>query len=602
MIAYKLGKINISQKNLIDYGIYNCIQKEEKTMIKADTVFTNGTILTLDSNDTICQSVAVKHGRIISTGTNEDLGRFIGEGTKVIDLEGKMMLPAAYDAHVHCTSMGASDLMVDFSFPEIDSIEKMRTKLKEAVKGLPKGAWVRGFGLNDLTIAEYAPGTGRIIHHKDFDDCCPDNPVKITLWTGHSVFVNELALELAGIKDDTPNPIPGHIVRDQEGHATGLLHEGGCVDLIDRIVPKFTEDEIEQAIMNFQKMINSNGYTGYTNATLGPCDNRNSGISDSRPFEVYRRLAKEGKLTARVSLGLYAGQNGIQTAENVAESIDAFPFERYNETPDLLKVDLIKLFCDGTPMVHTAWTFKDYLDAPGNHGHSCFLGPDASDEEQLDELKRIVKVCHNKGHQVAIHAIGDRAVSACIDSIAEAIEENPRSDSRHYVIHADSMGTAEHAMKAAQYGILFSVQPGLFDYIVEPGLSVTGEDVKRAQGLRDFLTHGVKCCGGSDGIIGHYQNWLSAVQSAVKRRSHISGIRYRTDLCLTITEAIRLYTIDAVYQEHLENELGSVEIGKCADFQVLDRDIYRTPIDEIGSIQVLQTYKDGVCVFDRNAN
>jgi len=569
-------------------------------MTKADTVFINGTILTLDDKNSICEAVAVKCGRIISTGTTADIKPYIGEDTQVIDLERKMMLPAAYDAHVHCTSMGSASMMVDFSFPGCDTVEEMRRRIKEAAAHTPKGEWIRGYGLNETLIKEYLPETGRIIHHKDFDDCCPDHPLKISLWTGHSVFVNALGLEKAGVDDNTPNPVSGVIVRDKDGHATGLLHEGGGVNLIDRVVPLFTEEEVEQAITNFQNTVVSNGYTGYTNATLGPCDNRNSGISDSRAFDVYRKMAKEGKLKARVSLGLYAGRDGVQTAENVAETIDEFDFDKYNENPEILKVGLIKLFCDGTPMGHTAWMYDDYLDQPGNHGHSCFLDENASDEEQAEALRKIIKVCHDKGFQIGIHAIGDRAVRTSIDCIAQAIEENPRSDARHYVLHPDSMGTEEMAAKAAKYGILYSVQPGLIDHIIEPAIALTGEKVKSGQQIRTFLSQGVKCCGGSDGIIGEFQNWRQSVQSAVTRRSHITGIQYHRELALTITEAIRLFTIDAVYQEHMEKDLGSVEIGKFADFQVLDKDIYRVPVDEIGSIQVLQTYKEGVCIYDRN--
>lgn len=570
-------------------------------MTKADKVFINGNIVTLDSKDSICEAVAVKCGRIISTGTTADIKPYIGEGTEVIDLERRLMLPAAYDAHVHCTSMGSASMMVDFSYPTCKTIEDMRNQLIEAAKNTPKGEWIRGYGLNEAFIEEYATGTGRIIHHKDFDDCCPDNPFKISLWTGHSVFVNELALKEAGVDDTTPNPVSGVIVRDSEGHATGMFHEGGGVNMIDRVVPLFTEDEVAQAIMNFQETIVSNGYTGYTNATLGPCDNRNSGISDPRAFDVYRRLAKEGRLKARVALGLYAGIDGVQTAENVAETIDAFDFDKYNENPEILKVGLIKLFCDGTPMGHTSWLFDDYLDTPGNHGHSCFLGEDASDEEQKEELQKIINVCHNKGFQMGIHAIGDRAVAYSIDCIANAIEANPRSDARHYVLHPDSMGTEEMAAKAAKYGILFSVQPGLIDHIIEPAVELTGKRAESSQQIRTFLNQGVKCCGGSDGIIGEYQNWRQSVQSAVTRRSHLTGKQYHRELALTITEAIRLFTVDAVYQEHMEKDLGSVEIGKLADFQVLEKDIYRVPVDEIGSIAVLQTYKEGECIYDRKA-
>ena len=567
-------------------------------MITADSVFVNGIVVTVDQKNSFKKAIAVKDGKIIDVGENEDIKSYIGSETKVIDLGGKMILPAAYDAHCHGVSMGGNSLMANFSYPEVNTIGKVRERLAAAAMKLPKGSWIRGYGLDDDNLEEYRTDPNRMITHADFDDVCPDNPVKIGLWSGHGAFLNQKALEICGITDDTPDPVSGKIVRDKNGEATGLLMEGGGLNLVEKFIPQFTDEEIETAILNFQKLINSEGYTGYTEATLGPADNRNSGISSTRALYAYKRLADQGKLTARVSLGYYAGNNGVQTSENVEQTINEFPFADYNKKPDYMKFNLIKLFCDGVHLGYTAWMMEDYADNPGTHGHSCFLGPEASDDEQKAELQRIINVAHRKGFQIAVHAIGDRAVKTCVDCLANAIQMYPRADVRHYVLHADSLGDNATAAKAAKFGILYSVQPGLMDYLIEPSMPRVGVDKgARMMGLREYLNIGVMCCGGSDAISGAYQNWRQAVQSAVTRRSKISGKVYHPELAISVMDGIRLFTINAAYQEHCERTRGSIEIGKFADFQVLDKNIFNVDPEEIGSVQVVETYMDGKLIY-----
>lgn len=567
-------------------------------MITADSVFMNGIVVTVDQKNSFKKAIAVKDGKIIDVGENEDIKIYIGSETKVIDLGGRMILPAAHDAHCHGVSMGGNSLMVNFSYPEVNTIGKVRKRLAAAAKKLPKGSWIRGYGLDNDNLEEYRTDPNRTINHADFDDVCPDNPVKIALWSGHGAFLNQKALEICCITDDTPDPVPGRIVRDGNGKATGLIMEGGGLNLVEKFIPQFTDEEIETAILNFQKLINAEGYTGYTDATLGP-DNRNSGISSTRALYAYKRLADQGKLTARVSLGYYAGNNGVRTSANVEQTIRAFPFADYNKNPDYMKLNLIKIFCDGVHLGYTAWMMKDYVDDPGKkHGHSCFLGPEASDEEQKAELQRIINIAHCKGFQIAIHAIGDRAVKTCVDCLANAIQMYPRADARHYVLHADSLGDNATAAKAAKFGILYSVQPGLMDYLIEPSTPRVGvEKAARMMGLKEYLNIGVMCCGGSDAISGAYQNWRQAVQSAVTRRSKISGKVYHPELAISVMDGIRLFTINAAYQEHCERTRGSIEIGKFADFQVLDRDIFKVNPEEIGSVQVMETYMDGKLIY-----
>lgn len=569
-------------------------------MIFADKVFVNGIVVTVDDKNSIRQAIAIKDGKIIDVGTNEEIQKYVGEQTAVIDLEGKMILPAAYDSHCHSMPMGASALQYDFSFPGVDSIATMREKLAEIVKTLEPGEWIRGFGLDDENLAEIKAEPGRMISHEDFDDITPDNPFRIMLWSGHGGFINKKAMELCGITEETPDPPAGKVMRNAEGKVTGLMMEGGGLNLVEPNIPQFTDEEMEIAISNFQKMLNAEGYTGYTDATMGPADNRNCGIASARALKAYKRMSDSGRLTARVALGYYAGEAGMQSAENVEKTIDEFNFGEFNDNPEKMTLKLIKIFCDGVHMAYTAWMLNDYLDAPGNHGRSTFCGPDATDEEQLAEMQRIINVAHSRGFQIAIHAIGDRAVKNSVDCLVNAIQEMPRSDCRHYVLHAETFGNEETAAKAAKYGILYSVQPGVMSFIVEPSFPRIGEEMsKKLMGLKIIQDIGVTCCGGSDAIMGAYMNWRQSVQAIVTRKSQLTGVAHRPDLCLDVMSAIRLYTINTAYQEHAESWRGSIEIGKVADLQVIDKDIFRVNPDEIGSIEVLETYMDGELIYKK---
>ena len=180
-----------------------------------------------------------------------------------------------------------------------------------------------------------------------------------------------------------------------------------------------------------QQLLNSWGYTSYTDCLLGPANNnRESGASGERAIFAYRKLQEEGLMTARVSLGFYSGQDGKQSYDILKRDLDNFPFPDFPDR-NWLDLRLIKLFCDGLYMTHTAWMKEDYADDPGRRGKSCFLGPEASDEEQEQELRKIIQLVHDRGYQVGIHAIGNRAVKAAVEAIIAAQQTNLQSR-RHY--------------------------------------------------------------------------------------------------------------------------------------------------------------------------
>lgn len=317
-------------------------------------------------------------------------------------------------------------------------------------------------------------------------------------------------------------------MRDANGELTGVFQEASALQLVFQKMPRLTDDEIVENLAKAQKIMHSMGYTSYTECTVGPGNNkREAGASGERAIFGFRKLQEQGRLTARVSLGFYSAVNGIQSCDALLNDLDNFPFPDFPD-PNWLDMHMVKLFCDGVHMAYSAWMKNDYVDNPGVHGRSCLLGPDATEEEQEAELRRMIKLAHDRGYQVGIHTIGDRAVKAAIDSFIAAQQENPGKPRRHYLIHADSLGDRGDLFRAAKHNIGVSVQSNLADFAFEVTIERVGrEKGEMLMGLRDLVDMGLHIANGSDTIAGVYGDWLHAVQAAVTRRSHITGKAYR---------------------------------------------------------------------------
>lgn len=568
-------------------------------MEKADSVFINGKVVTADKDFSFKKAIAVKDGWIIDVGENSDIKPYIGSGTRIMDLKGKVILPGAHDAHSHGVVFGANHLCCDCSFPKVKTIGDLQAMLAEKARELPPGKWIRGNGINSDNIEECRNHPGRGLSRRDLDAVTPDHPVILVLWSGHGVLVNTRALEICGIQPTTKDPESGVIERDEHGVPTGVFLESSAINLISQHVPLWTDEELRSFILEYQRILNEQGYTSYTESTLGPGGNeRDSGASGERNIHIYKQLYDEGLLTARVSIGVYTGCQGIQSYESMLHDLDTMKLPK-DMDPNWLKISMLKIFCDGVHLGHTAWMMEDYYDQPGYHGRSMFPGD--TDEEQEEELHKMIMLAHQRGYQVAVHAIGDRSVKAVIDGYIKAKQAYPSRNLRHYVIHADSFATNEMAQKAARYKIPFSVQPGLADYLFEPSLDCVGPRASRMFGLREFLQYGVVLAGGSDSLNGEYCNWRKALQSAVTRRSAITGRVHSPELAISVEEGIRLFTCNGAYQENCEQVRGSIEIGKVADFQVLDQDIFQVDPEEISSVGVEMTMAGGKVVYCRNS-
>jgi hypothetical protein len=262
-----------------------------------------------------------------------------------------------------------------------------------------------------------------------------------------------------------------------------------------------------------------------------------------------------------------------------------------------LKYPGIKIFADGIPLTYSAWMNEDYVSGDAGHGTSVIPGD--TDQEQADKLIEMIKYIHSKGYQIGIHATGDRAIDTAVDGLAQAIEENPISDLRHYIIHADFI-SLDKAELLAKHNLGVSMQPFIHAMICDFEPTVVGpERAAREFPFKTVLKAGIPLTNSSDAPV-TYPNWRMGIQAAVLRESLVSGTVSGPEECISVEEAIRTYTINGAWQDHMEDIKGSIEKGKLADLCILDRDILTVSPREIGSIEVLMTIVDGNVVFEKS--
>lgn len=564
--------------------------------MSADLIIINGKVITVDRNFSIAEAVAVKGGKIVAVGENDNVKALADRQTEILDLEGKSMLPGINDAHIHAALYWGSrpPVVLDVGYPAVKSIRDIVNAIGKKTKEIKPGKWIRGTGLNLDTLVECKRNPVRYPTRWDLDLVSPVNPVclgVIPFTIGeHVTWLNTRALELVGITKDTP-ALPGcDIVKaPATGEPTGLLKGAPLGELVTRAIPGLTREQKRKALLTAMKELNSLGITSITEGALGPGGTGyQGGLWDAECIDVYNDLSNESRLTLRVGIMMLLTPYGSYSPEALYEGLPQLG-ESTSFGNDRLKMAGIKLFADGIPLNKSAWMYKEYVG--GGNGRLVF--PGETDKERCNELMNIVTYSHKLGVRVGIHVTGDRAIDACIDSFMKAEQEEPKG-LRHYLIHGDFV-SAEGAKRMVEHNIGVSVQPALGGIVTNflPH-SVGMERAAKYGCLRPMLDAGVHVAGGSDAPV-TYPDWKASVQSIVSRNYNPEGEPARH---VTVEEAIRMYTIEGAWQDRAEDIKGTIEEGKLADFCVLDEDILTVEPHRIKDIRTLMTIVDGKVVYD----
>ncbi len=519
-----------------------------------DLILTNGKVLTVDEQFSIHNTIVVNDGLIVATGEADLASRY--QSDNILDLGGKVLMPGFNDSHTHIR--GRPQRYIELG--NVTSIIEIQDLIRSKIDEIGEQEWIIGYGWSEDELDE-----GRRPLRYDLDDAAPNNPVILTRAGGHSAVSNSLALQLADVTLETPQPAGGVIERGEDEELNGVIRERQGI--VSRLVPDATYDELIASLEINLNALLSMGITSITDASKPPSE-----------FAMWEELYENAELPLPRSQVQFQwfDVDGINDVK-----------ARVGDGTDFLKVGPIKVFADGGFTGPAAYTLEPYRNQGEYRGYL-----DMPEEELVAHLNEI----HDAGWQMGIHAIGDAAIVLVVNTLADALERNPREDHRHYLNHF-SMRPPDLTMELmAEHGIHITQQPN-FTYTLEGRYAenLDGWRLQHNNPLRSPMDHGITVAISSDILpIGP----MVGIYAATTRKG-MTGTVYGPDEIISREEAIRAYTATGAFLNREEGLKGSLEPGKFADMIVLSADILTVPEDQIMGIEVEQTYVDGELVFNR---
>ena len=542
----------------------------------AELVFKNANIYTVDPNRPTATSIAVRGGKIVAVGADADTAALIGSQTKVVDLQGRLMLPAFHDEHTHPVWGGVNHsgcALYDGNSPEDYQKIVARCSADE-----PGDGWIYGSGWKDGLF----PPDG-VPDKQLLDAVVSDRPVAFTNVGGHGIWVNSKALEVAGITRDTKDPPNGRIDRDKKGEPVGSFQEA-AVELIVKKLPPPSDKAREQALGYARDYFNSNGIVGWHDALVPISgDEPGQAIPPGVP-QTYATMAKNGTLKGHVTLALaWDKKRGIEQVPDLVAAADKLAAAG-------VAAKAVKFLLDGVPAQRTAALIEPYSDMPGFRG-------DMHMDPAL--LKDAVARLDAEGFQVHIHAIGDQAVRSALDAFTQARERNGAKDHRHLLSHVNLIAK-DDLPRFKDLGVVVIFQPlwaCMDDYMLLVRDRVGPARMEHMYPVMSLRRAGGKVAYGSDWPVAS-ANPLEGIEVALTRRcpGKTDGELLAPEERVTLEQAIKSYTINSAYAAHLDDRSGSLVAGKSADLVVLDRDLFKIPVTEISKTQVLLTLFAGEAV------
>lgn len=535
----------------------------------AELYLVNGEFHTQDPRHPNARAVAIRGGRFRAVGDDDQIRGLAPSKAKIIDLEGRRVLPGLTDAHFHCC-----DWALGLQRPPLAdtvSLADLCQRLAGKASQMSPDQWILGQGWNETRWP-----VARFPTRRDLDAAAPGHPVLLWRSDLHLAVANSEALQRAGVTGDTQDPPDGRLDRDSSGEPTGVLREL-AINLVSDIVPPPSEDETVGALREGFPLLHRLGLTGIH-------DYRLMDGSDGPPaFRAYQRLQAAGQLPLRLWMNL----PGQRLSEAIALGL------RTGFGDGHLRVGHVKLFSDGGQGARTAWMLEPYLD--GNHC-GIPLTP-------MEEIAEAVRLADQAGLAVAIHAIGDRANRELL-SILEQLQVEQRHDAHllpchvpHRIEHVQNI-LPQDVARLARLGVVASVQPIHVTDDMTMIEQTVGERARFAYLFRDLWDAGVILALGSDCPVAD-PNPLWGIHAAVtrQRRDGTPPGGWYPRQRLTVTEAVWGFTMGPALATGQEDELGSITPGKRADLVVLDRDILAIDPVEIAQTQVVMTVLDGEVVY-----
>jgi predicted amidohydrolase YtcJ len=532
---------------------------------EADLVLRNGNVWTVNEKQPRAQAIACLGNRIAAVGSDDDIRKWIGPSTRVIDAGGKLILPGFNDSHVHFYSGGAS--LAGVQLRDAKSEAEFRERIAAFAARQPAGRWITG---GSWDHENWTPA--RLPTRQWIDDVTAGRPVFVNRLDGHMALANTQALKLAGITRETPDPPGGTIVRDASGEPTGVLKDA-AMDAVYRVIPEPTAGQIAEAVRAAMRYAAENGVTSVQDMSAAP-----------DILRVYESLLNRAELTVRIygfqplaswqrlsSVGLHAAFGG-----------------------DKLQLGGLKGFADGSLGSTTALFFQPYLDAPNTSG--------LANSEMIPESKMLghILAADHAGLQVAIHAIGDKANAIVLGMYEEAERQHGARDRRFRIEHAQHL-RIEDIARFGKLRVIASMQPY---HCIDDGRwaekRIGPERAKGTYAFRSLLDSGATLAFGSDWDVAPMVPLMGIYAAATRRTldgKHPEG--WIPEQKISVAEAIRAYTMGSAYAAFNEKIKGSIEPGKLADLVVISDDILSIPPAGIEKARVEMTIFDGKVIYQR---
>jgi len=531
----------------------------------ADLVLVSAKIWTGDRTRPEATALAARDGRIVAVGTDEEIRPWRGPKTVVLEGKGRRVVPGFIDCHTHMSMGGFNLLAVDLRHTK-DPADFTR-RLAEFAKTRPAGRWMTDGAWDHQVWANPVLPTRAML-----DPATGDRPACLSRTDGHMMVCSSLALKLARVSRDTPDPPGGVIVRDSTGEPTGVLKDA-AMDLIGSARPPRTAAEVEEALAAAVKHAAENGVTSVQDLP-----------GDARDLDAWEKLRSDGKLTVRVSY-----------RPSLSEWEKARDRRATMKNDEWLSIGGVKGYMDGSLGSSTALFFQPYTDDPKT------TGVYAAEAIPLSRLEARVASADAAGLPVEVHAIGDRANAEILDVYERVSKKNGPKDRRFRIEHAQHL-RAEDIPRFAKLGVIASMQPY---HAVDDGRwaekRIGLERCRTTYAFRSLLDSGATLVFGSDWDVAPLSP-LEGIDAAVNRRT-LDGKRpggWIPEQKIAVEEALRAYTATAAFAGFEEKEKGTLARGKLADFVVLSRDPLSIPVRELDGVRVDRTVAGGRTVYSRS--
>jgi predicted amidohydrolase YtcJ len=511
--------------------------------------------------------VAINGKEIVAVGSGNEIAPFVGAETKVIDLEGRSLLPGFIDAHLHLTIYGTNLLGVSCVDPHIKSLKDIFIDIKKKISNTKSGEWVRAWGFDENNVVEK-----RFPTKEELDLISRDHPIVIIRTCNHTSIANSKALELAGYTKQTESPKGGIVEKDYSGELTGKLIENAHMELFN--VASYNDEELKKAMKLASNTFIEAGITSVHDA----------GGYGSGPDIL--RVMQQGVASGDVKVRIYAMIGSLTNSKSfIRTMVDAGIVTGLGD--EKFKIGPAKIFTDGSSTGPTIATREPYDSDSTDTGILYY---------SQEEINEILGEAHEKGFQITAHAQGDRAIEMVLNCIEEALHKHPRVNHRHRIEHAGIV-PPDLLKRMRELDVVIVPNP-VFMYVNgESYIRNYGSRVEMMYPARDYINESIPVAFASDAPV-TYCNPLLGIHASVNRKSR-TGIDVGSNQRIGVLEAIKAYTINGAYASFDENVKGSIEVGKLADMVVLSDSILSSDKDKIKDLQVELTMIDGEILYEK---